>query len=474
VIKASRISREAICPYCQTPSRRRHSQYQRNPQALPCAGEQIHLVLVVQRYFCKQPKCSRSTFAERIPDVVQSHARRTVGLERLLQALAFEMSAEAVARVSQRMKVQVSGDSILRMLRATPVTRDDPVRVLGVDDWAFRKGQEYGTLLVDLEKRRPIDLLPDRSQDTLKAWLRSHPEVELVTRDRSLEYKAGMQAGAPQAIQIADRWHLLHNLREKLQQVLAKQLKKAPGETQQHSPNHARRQKYFEIVKELHAQGYSQRVIARALGIARGTVVRYLEEDQVPDWQTDTLRPTSLDPYARYLHQRWRQGCRDVTLLWKEVQDKGYRGPRKNVYRFLKRFRSGSALRSSSQMAWLFIKAADKLSPEEERDLQSICQRSPSLCKIYQLTQAFQNMIAQQSAEELEPWLTQMETCGIQKLRNFAIGLRQDQQAVEAALQYAWSNGQVEGQINRLKTIKRQMYGRAKFDLLRIRVLGPP
>jgi transposase len=421
------------------------------------------------------PACEHTTFAERIPDTVQFFARRTNWLTELLQLLAFEMSAEAVARVAEQLKVEISPDTILRLVRTTTITEAENVRVLGVDDWALKKGQNYGTILIDLEKRRPIDLLPDRTKETLQDWLQQHPGVEIVTRDRSFEYRLGINAGAPQALQVVDRWHLLHNLREKLQEILPKLLKKTESKVEKGpTPSYPKRKALFDTVKYLSMKGYSQRRIARALGIARGTVIRYIAEDQVPDWQSDTYRPTQIEPYENYLLKRWQSGCHDVTTLWNELQQLGYTGRRQNVFRFVKRFQQKGPLRTSRQLVWLFLKDPDDLLEEERDELRQIVNHSNTLQSVYQLVQSFVEMLVQQTSDGFDAWLVSMENSGIKKLQNFALSLQQDYDAVKASLVYDWSNGQVEGQVNRLKTIKRQMYGRANFDLLRLRVLGPP
>ena len=475
ILQATSLSKSASCPYCQTRSRSRHSTYQRKPQACPCSDQGVRLVLSVQRFFCQNSACTHQTFVERIPDTVQFYARRTTRLDELLQVMAFEMSAEAVARVSRQLKVQISPDTVLRLIRATTIPEEENVRVLGIDDWAHKKGQNYGTILIDLEKRRPIELLPDRTQETLKEWLQQHPGIEVITRDRSFEYRLGIDAGAPQAQQIVDRWHLLHNLREKLQESLPKLLKMTESRAEkEHTPTYQKRKEYFELVKYLTAKGYSQRVIARALGISRGTVIRYSTEERVPDWRSDTYRPTQIDRYESYLRQRWQAGCRDVTTLWRELQQLGYTGRRQNVYRFVKRFEKPGPLRSSRQLVWLFLKNPEDLLVEEREELRLIVNRSTSLLSVYQLVQTFLGMLAQQTSDGFDEWLVRMENCGVKKLRNFARSLQQDYEAVKAAFASDWSNGQVEGQVNRLKTIKRQMYGRANFDLLRKRVLGPP
>jgi len=475
LIQAASSSRSAVCPYCQTRSHKRHSAYVRKPQALPCSDTPIQLELSVQRYFCKNPACEKRTFAERLPQTARFYARRTINLDFLLSCIGFEMSAEAASRVCEQLHIQMSPDSILRMLRATDVSQQEAVRVLGIDDWAKKKGQNYGTILVDLEKRRTIELLPDRTQETLSNWLQKHPEIEIISRDRSFEYKAGIETGASQAIQVVDRWHLLHNLHEKLLKIIPGQLKKKKSEKKiNETPTYQKRKKCFELANYLHAKGYSQRLIARVLGLARGTVRRYIADAKVPDWQPRKRLPNQLDVYETYLRKRWKEGCREVTLLWKELQQQGYTGPRKPVARYLQRFKEKMPRHSTRQLVWLFIQDNTELETEARQSLNALLVENPKLDEIYQLAQTFQRMLRKQAPEALDEWLENMENCGVKKLQNFAFGLRQDYAAVQAAILYDWSNGQVEGQVNRLKTIKRQMYGRANFDLLRQRVLGPP
>ena len=334
----------------------------------------------MQRYFYQDPDCTRKTFAERIPDTASFYARRTTCLETVLKCIAFEMSAEAASRVCEQFNVQISADSVLRLIRRTPLSRIEQVRVLGVDDWAIKKGQNHGTILVDLERRCTIELLPDRTQQTLREWLKRHPEIEVISRDRSFEYKAGIETGAPQAMQVVDRWHLLHNLREKLQEIIPGQRKKfkADGKTKE-TPSYHQRKKYFELVKYLHDKGYSQPTIARVLGISRGTVGRYQEEADVPDWGPRKRPPSQLDIYENYLRRRWAEGCRDITALWKELQQKGYRGKRKSVARYLQRFREQTPFRSTHQLAWLFMKDASELQDDERAQLRSLFEEPPKL-----------------------------------------------------------------------------------------------
>jgi len=475
LLKAISSSNSAICPYCQTLSKKRHSVYVRKPQALPCSHTPIQLILSVQRYFCENPACTHKTFAERIPDTAPFYSRRTLDLDALLNIMGFEMSAEAVRRVCEGLKLAVSPDSVLRLIRKRDFWREPKVRVLGIDDWAIKKGQNYGTLLVDLEKHQAIELLPDRTQNTLSGWLQKHPEIEIISRDRSFEYKAGIDKGAPQAIQVVDRWHLLHNLQEKLQEILPGQMKsrKSDGEGRE-TPTQQKRQKHFQLVRYLSAKGYSQRLITRTLGISRQTVRHYLESARLPNWERRKHAPSRLEAYRDYLRQRWKDGCHDVSVLWRELQQKGYLGQRKSVAEYLQRFRQPSLGPSARQLVWWFMQDRGRLQEEEQIHLKALFAENQKLEEIYQLTQAFQSLLSQRAPERLDDWLAQAEGCGVKKLQNFAFGLRQDYQALKAALSSEWSNGQVEGQVNRLKSIKHQMYGRANFDLLRQRILGPP
>jgi len=525
VIKLLTTSTQAVCPYCATSSERAHSYYWRQPADLPCFGYRVKLNLQVRRFFCDNDQCTYTTFAERIPKVIAPHARRTARLIDQQQAIAFTAGGETGARLMAQLGMPGSPDNLLRIIRDTPEPVVTTPRVLGVDDWAIRKGQSYGTILVDLEKQQPVDLLPERSAEAFAAWLKAHPGVEIISRDRASDYIKGATDGAPEATQVADRWHLLKNLREAIERYLDRDqpcLKAAadkepvarpepttpelqlpePSQPDEPEPDEepaqsgqltkaqqdklARRTKRlarYEAVLELQQYGLTNNEIARRLNMDPHTVARYLKTEHCPLYPEGRTRPSKLDPYRDYISQRWQAGCHNATEIWRELGHLGFTGSRGLVAQWAARQRQ--QLRSSqseppppkvapwapSRAAWLFVKPPTDLAPEDQAALARMIQTSDKAALVYHLGQQFVAMIHDRQPEALVPWLTAVFESGVGALTRLAKGIQQDFQAVEAALSLPWSNGQTEGQVNRLKLIKRQMYGRAKFDLLRKRVL---
>lgn len=504
VIHAHSLASVAFCPCCGQSSTRVHCDYTRSPRDLPCNGRRVRLVLGVRRFRCTNDGCKRQTFAERIPHLVPVHGQRTTRLTTTLRAMTFEVNAEAGARMTWHLNMSVSADTLLRIIRQSRLEPAPTPRILGVDDFAFKKGNRYGTILVDLENRCPVDLLPDRTAETLVAWLTTHPGIEVVSRDRSNEYIAAITAGAPQAMQVADRWHVLRNLSEALQRLLEKHApalhlaaRQIQGPGERLSDDQAtegfnaiqtlpsRRELRFREVKRLVAEGYSQRAIAHRLRMSRNTIQRYLGTDKLPQRQLRGPRPSNLAAHVPYLEARWMDGCHNSRILWEEIRQRGYPGSYSSVRRFVRRYRSKhhrplslpSAIArplSPRQATWLFILAPEELAAEQAAYREALCQTCPDLATAYELAQRFVTMFQQRQVDHLDPWLADAQSSAISSLRTFAAGLLKDYDAVRAALELEWSNGQVEGQVNRLKVIKRDMYGRAKFDLLRLRVLHPP
>ena len=413
------------------------------------------------------------------------------------------------------MAIPVGATTLLRRIRQAPLEALPPTRVLGVDDWAWRKGQRYGTILCDLERDRVIDLLPDRRAETLATWLKDHPSVEIVVRDRAGAYADGARQGAPQAIQVADRWHLLRNSGDALRGVLDHHHRdldeaariaavtvepaandNAPGATcerdveppitkaERRSLNarHQREARFDEAVR-LRAQGMTLRGIAHALGIGRRTVRRWLRAGHAPTWRHADRGRSSLDPFRNYLEARWAEGYRNGTGLWREIRDRGFAGQSGIVRQWAARRRRQDPSADLTtptnspkaqpptvrKAARLLMGEPDKLDEDDRRFVTALLDLSPPIAQAVELSKAFSTMIKSGLADQLDGWISAAENGGF---KGFARSLRQDHDAVHAALTLSWSTGPVEGHINRLKAIKRSMYGRAGFDLLRHRVLA--
>jgi transposase len=516
----------AACPNCRTLSQAVHSRYRRRPADLPNLGSAVCLDLLVRRFYCRNTTCARRTFAEPLPDLLAPRARRTRRLAATQGEIGVACGGEAGARLLRHLGMPTSPDSVLRLVRAIPLPACGAPRILGVDDWALRKGHTYGTILVDLEARRVVDLLPDRTAPTLAAWLREHDTVEVVARDRSTEYASGISLGAPQAIQVADRWHLLVNLREMIGRWLSgihgrlRGLPPVPGvemlparrrgayprtraDAVRTAESRARRVAQYEEVRRRFGAGETLLAISRATGLAR--VRRFAYAESFPERAGRGPVASTLDPFLDHLEARVAAGCENAAALWREVKDLGFPGTAKQVRRWLSRRRSAPApsgprrdaaaqpeaaslqppdatptLPSPKHLAWLLGQSPEALRPPETATLAWIAQDAevarvsalvPRLAELVRCCGIGRDEAPAEPLNVLKSWLDEAASCGIQALETFAAGLRQDEAAIRAALTMPWSSGQAEGQINKLKLIKRQMYGRAKFDLIRRRVL---
>ena len=394
--------------------------------------------------------------------------------------------------------------------------------VLGIDDWALRKRHTYGTVLVDLERRRPVALLPDREAATLAQWLRDHPGIEVVARDRSGVYADGTRRGAPQAMQVADRFHLVQNLAEVLETVftahasslravesVARQAEvPAAGEAvQPDRPQQAakarakaterreRRLARHQQVWELHREGFPGHAIARQLGLGRSTVFRDLKSATFPERkQRHDLGRSLLDRWKPFVVAQWNAGRRDSRRLFRDLQQQGYRGSYPTLARYTQRLRQAQEAAVPRQSArprmvppvieprrrpltprtaaWLVLRRTERRHAADSERLARLRAQHADLAEAVDLAEAFTALIRARQPDRLDPWLRQAQDSALPAFRGFAKRLRIDEEAVRAAMTSPWSTGQVEGQINRLKMIKRQMYGRANLDLLGRRFLS--
>lgn len=497
-VSAEIIPHPVVCPDCHNPTNRVHSYYTRIPYDISCGFYRLRLNLKVRRMRCMNKACKRKSFAERLPDFLPFHAQRTLRQMQLLKCLVFELNGQAGARICQHIKTCASADTLLRIARHTELPNFTAPRIIGIDDWAIRKGIDYGTLIVDLEQHRPIAVLPDRTVESIKNWLVAHPTIQTVCRDRYLDYIDGIRQGAPAAIQITDRWHLLRNLSDAILGLctgIGKELQEAANllaiqesggdlkveEKPETPPEKTSPQdELLQEVKNLAKQGYSNRQIAKMLPIHRQTVARYKEEDHAP--VRGGGKKHIAVAYEKFILKRWQEGCHSPKQIFLEMKAQGFEGGISSAYRYLlhlgmqtgqpeqrlqpRRFTAGQA-------AWMITAPDQKLDDHQKKYRDLLYDLSPMVSEASQLANSFIQMVKEQKKDQLFSWIENAQKCSAPRLRSFAAGLALDYRAVEAALSFDWSNGQLEGQVNRLKTIKRMMYGRAKFDLLKKRVLCP-
>lgn len=522
------------CPLCQTPACRSHSRYTRSLADLPWADVAVKLHLKVRKCFCPSQACSRRIFTERLPSIAAPWARRTSRLATAQQRIGLALGGAAGSRLAHHLMMPAGVDLLLVLVRRVPLAPRPRPRAIGVDEWAHRKGQSYGTIIVDLETGEPLDVLPERSAESLSHWLQMNPGVEVIGRDRAGVYAEGAREGAPDALQVADRWHLLKNCSEMLLRVLQmhqgaieqtltpsptpapeaqapgpdsaaetplveevapKTASTSPPSTRAEQMKHQRqaaRQTRYETIQRLSQQGWTQRAIAAQLDLAPKTVRKYLHASSCPVPQRRPPRRKLLTQYTPYLLKRLEEGCYNAAQLFRELKAQGYRGKETIVRDFVTQLRkeqglpqrarsgliidgareAGRRLPTLRTLCWHILARPEKLEEREQAQVEAVRQVDPQVELAVQLAQEFAAMVRERGGKKLDEWLERASASGIPQVRNFAASLRQDYSAVRAAVSLPWSNGPTEGNINRLKMLKRQMYGRAKVDLLKQRVLA--
>jgi transposase len=512
----------ATCPCCAVPSSAIHGRYQRHPTDLPWGTWAVHIQLTVRKFVCRNRACARRIFTERLPDLVAPYARKTHRLIAALRAIGVALGGNAGARLAGLLRLPTSPATVLRLVRTTPLSYPPALQAVGIDEWAWRRGHRYGTILVNLADHRVVDLLPDRSAASVAAWLAEHPTIGVVCRDRSDLYADGIRRGAPTAVQVVDRFHLVHNLRQVLEAFLtdrrpalqaaavgtALALTPPPGlvpvtpryqgrrrgakptpPPAERPPRHARWVAVYAAVRTLRARGTPIAAMARQLGISRPTVYAYLRRDTPPGPRRLQRPPSArvLTPYVPYLIRRWRESGADSRQLWREIQTLGYTHSARTVRRFITRLRRAADAGhppesqrspytrpegpSARAVSFVIVCQAAKRSAEAQIYLDQLCQLDARIMRAYQLTQAFLAMVRERRGIDLEAWMAEALHSGIEALARFARGLQEDLAAVTAGLTLEWSNGVTEGHVQRLKLMKRQGYGRAGVALLRQRLL---
>ena len=506
LITARSRAAEAACHRCGLSSARVNSRYRRRLHDLAAGGRAVMIDLEVRRFFCGNPACGLRTFAEQVPAVTQRHQHRTPLLRSMLEAVALALAGRAGARLAATLGIEVSRTTLIRLIRALPDPGIGQVTVLGVDDFAKRKGHSYATILIDMDTHRPVDVLADRQAGTLAQWLTDHPGVQVICRDRAGAYAEGGREGAPDAIQVADRFHLWQNLcdavdktvtscradlREPVPQlagqdpadagtgVPAGTAAPAAGQDPGAGRLAVRARERHAAVHELLAQGRTQTQICTMLGLSPKTVRKFISA-AIPEQVTAGPRPPSsgIDRFARYLHERWNQGCTDAARLHAEIQDQGYQGSKRSTRRYLQPLRAALTAPvlpppppTVREVTRWITSHPGHLSDEETASLNRVKARSPQLNAAAGHVTAFAEMMTGRHGERLPAWITAVGLDDLPHLHSFTRGIGRDQAAVLNGLTLAHSSGAVEGNVCRVKALKRQMFGRANLDLLRKRIL---
>jgi transposase len=484
---------DAACTGCGVVSRRVHSGYQRRLADTASGGQEVLIDLQVRRFFCGSPACAKTTFAEQVPGLSTRYGRRTSALQAVLQAVALALGGRAGARLTGHLACAVSRSTLIRLIRAAADPDEATPLVLGVDDFALRKGHVYGTILVDIQARRPVDMLPERSAESFRAWLDAHPGVEIICRDRGGCYAEGAAQGAPLAIQVADRWHLWHNLAEAVERAVGRHRSclQEPAPDPGTGPPAAQaapaseaglaartRTRHTEVHAAL-ARGLTLTEVSRTLRLDPKTVRRYATAETAGQLTGGArlMRPGLLGPHQDWLRQRWDEGIRSTERLHAELRDRGYQGSMRTLRRLTAQLRRDTAVPAplaappAKKVArWILTPPSD-LTDDDRAALTQITGRCEELQQTGALVREFADMLCNRRGERLEAWASRAQDSPVSELRGFAKGLRSDWAAVTAGLTVSYSSGAVEGHVNRIKMLKRQMYGRAKPDLLRKRVL---
>lgn len=483
-------SRDCKCPECGTTSHRVHSRYPRMICDLPCAGRRIELQLTVRRFVCSANQCRRKIFAERFgDDIVRPMARRTTRLDTLVRHLALALGGRPAARFADRLGLPVSNDTLLRTVRRYDRPPPPPPSVIGIDDWAWRRNHRYGTIICDLERRKTIALLPDREPSTAKAWLIEHPQIEIVARDRGGGYAQAAARALPHAEQVADRWHLMENASHAFLDAVRKsmrQVRMAVG-TATVNPKlltaaerlqyegYLRREEANAVIRGLVGEGVPIKEIVRRTGHSR-KLVRSVVRGQRTD--IFRVRQTSLEPHQPWLEAQWDAGWRNGAELWRQLRLAGYGGGLRVVTEWATRRRRAEKVENglghapaARTIVRLLTLERNNLTKAQTMTVAAIEERLPDLVEARDVVESFHEMLRRKSNDDLDAWIDRAATSLIAPFVN---GVVRDRAAVQNAITSIWSNGQTEGQITKLKLIKRQMYGRGKLDLLEARIVGAP
>ena len=518
-IYASIKTKRSKCPICEKYSNKVHDHYTRTISDLPVFQNKTTIILKTRKFKCQNSQCKRKVFSEQTPYILR-YSRRTKRVSKILDSLSIELTGKLGSMLSKQLLIPVSSSSITRIVHKQQLPPIIQPMVLGVDDFAYRKGINYGTILIDMETSKPIDILPSREGKDLKKWLSKYPDAKIVTRDRASSYCSAINEVCPDAEQVADRFHLLMNLSDALDKYFKSmnpKIKKliedksnellnisdgqnAGCDKVDRSQSLSKVQKIIEIrvdprqdtfnkVKELQAKGISKRKTARDLGISRNTVHSYLSLESLPP--RISSRSTNIELFSGHIVARLNDQGYMMKDIIDEIYELGYKGSRTQAYyniNIIKEkfeiYTPDFAQIQKSKIPYIKPLSSRKLSkyigscltaikdPDERKYLQTLLDNISELQVIRKLVQIFKTMLKRRHGN-INRWIEFIKRSKYKMtgLITFANGLLRDIKAVKNGINMPWSNGAVEGHVNRIKSIKRQMYGRASFDLLRKKVI---
>jgi transposase len=465
------------CPLCTQQATHIRSYYTRLVADVPCAGRQVQLILHVRKFRCDTASCPRKIFTERLGSFVEAWARKTTRLRQAIEAIGLATCGEGGARLADRLAMTTSPSTVLRCIMALPLPAIESVSHLGIDDFALRRGRTYGTVLVDLTHHQVIDLLPDRKAETAQAWIETHPEIELISRDRGGDYAAAARLGAPQATQTADRFHLCKNLTEAVEKALARcraKLRKdqkakektpeaaSPEEPappslttngQPYTAHQTERYDRYQQVMALREQGAKVKEIAKRVGLGARTIQRWLSEGAYVETTYHHRHRSRFDAYEAYVRQRWDEGCQNIQQIWREIKAQGYPHSDRALRAHLEAVRGKKPADlpeagvldhfSAKKVVWLFVRPFEDLLEKEQEELLAMRQTSAMAETMYQLVQEFFRLVRSRQGTQLDSWLSKVEASAIPELQRFAKGLERDKAAVLAGLTLSHSNDHV-------------------------------
>ncbi|HEV2638813.1 MAG TPA: ISL3 family transposase, partial [Actinocrinis sp.] len=420
------------CPACGTASARTHGGYRRRLADLPIGGRPVRIEVSMRRFRCDEPACGAVTFAEQIPGLTAPFTRRTTGLTGQLAAIGLALAGRAGSRLAAKLGMPACRDTLIRLVRALPEPQFATPTVIGVDDFALRKGAVYGTVIIDMVTHRPIEIFASREAETLAAWLQARPGIEIITRDRAGAYADGARRGAPDAIQVADRYHLWANLGAAVDKTVAahaaclpeppiEEVCAADGQHGDANPPPAalieyplarRNRERHTAIHELLAAGRSRAEVARELGISTRTVYRFVGTPLEQVLGRANNRASSLDRFKDHLHQRWRDGVHNASILHRELQGLGWRGSLGTVHRYVAQLRKRTGPPPTTptppkprKVAGWIMSDPDHLSAGTTVLLKGILTRCPELEATRRHVGSFANMIQNLGGDRLPAWI---------------------------------------------------------------------